>query len=600
MSAGEKRPWAEVMPIAVRLANELAVVCTRIKVAGSLRRRRPEVGDIEFVVEAREVPVDLMGTVGPDLDGIRAIVHSWGNVVKGGDRFIQVQLPDGFVVEVAIAEADRWGSILAIRTGPRDLGVEVMNRLKKRGLHHQGGHVRNADGEIVPTPDEETYFALAGLPCLPPEERDDPKALKPIPKPRARKSATTTAAAAAPEPAEPAAAQTAVPTQAAAATQGALLLVDGSNLAARAYHTMREPTLAELPSRFRYLLESAIGRWQPAHLIVALDGESFRRRTIPGYKADRADRDGPSTRAMTEVLRPALSAWGVATREAGEMEADDVIATLTASAVKRGMPVLILTKDSDLLQLVSDADQVRVLWPGQKDGELAMDEAAVAEFLAGHRDFGHAFPPARILDLRVLAGGKDGLPRVEVRGEGLKAPFGFTTKRAAELLAAGATLASLDAEHQVLLKDRERTWWAACRDTALARADELRLRTQCDLIANDAQTGVATVKLSRPITSVVTAAAKRMARCVDCEREIPYDPVYDGNDRCSACAMAWGRLEAARLAAGQPRACSQCHGPLDAGAVLYGEGRGGQGDGALLLCSTCALRAKVGRAPAAA
>lgn len=657
MSAGEKRPWAEAMEIAVRLANELAPVCTRIKVAGSLRRRRELVGDIELVIEPKQVATDLMGALGPDVDGVRAIAGTWGTVMKSGGRMIMIQLPDGMMVDLYMTEASRWGSTLAIRTGPQDLGIRAMEQFKKRGLQHARGEIVDTrTGEVIPVPDEETYFRLAGLPCLPPEQRDTPAALKALPKPKEPKPVPALPAAFTPicrycgctdtapcprgcswmevdqdtgegvcsnpeclrvheasktnplrTPASAAAAVTppsdneaadaaaaaaqgeAVPAGrcASPAASGALMVVDGSNLAARAYHTMREPTLAELPNRFRTLLDGALRRWSPAHLIVALDGDSFRRQTIPGYKADRADREGPSTRAMTEVLRPAFQAWGVATREADRMEADDVIATLAANATQRGIPVLILTRDSDLLQLVSDEHQVRVLWPGQRDGgELAMDEATTAEYLANHRDLGHAFPPARLLDLRVLAGGKDGLPRVEVR-EG-KAPFGFTTKRASQLLAAGVTLQTMDsAEAQALLKPRERTWWDACRVDALARAEELRLRTECTLIANDGATSAVKVRLSGQVTTPITAATKRMARCTDCSREIPFDPTFEGADRCNACAVAFGRLEAQRIATGAPRACATCGGSLDANCQLFGDG---------VACSSCLLRAKAGRA----
>lgn len=588
MSAGEKRPWAEACALAQQLANELAVACTRIKAAGSLRRRRPEVGDIEFVVEPRMVR-DLADAEVPDLDAIRLIVGSWGAVMKSGDRMIQVRLPDGFMIDIYISDALRWGSTMAIRTGPQDLGIRAMELLRKRGLRHDGGQVIGEGGEIIPTPDEETFFGLAGLPCLPPEERDEPKALRPVPKPRAAEAKPAEPAGATPEPEDRPPPPPVVESKVeAVGTVGALLLIDGSNLAARAYHTMREPAIADLPNRFRYLLQAALERWRPAHLIVALDGDSFRRRTIPGYKSDRQDRDGPSTHDMTEALRPALASWGVATREAEEMEADDVIATLTANAVERRIPVLILTKDTDLLQLVSDENQVRVLWPGQKEGgEMVMDEAAVAAFLEAHRDFGASFPPSRMLDLRVLAGGKDNLPRVEVRGPGLRPPFGFTTKRVAELLAAGVTLDGLQRGDGLnLLKERESTWWEAGGAAALARAEQLRLRTRCTLAGNDASTGVASIRL-QAAAAVAVAVVKQMAKCVDCDREIPRDPTFEGNDRCPSCAAAFGQLYAAQVNAGKSPACQRCRQPMDAAALMHGDGE---------YCTRCGVSRAAGRA----
>lgn len=254
-----------------------------------------------------------------------------------------------------------------------------------------------------------------------------------------------------------------------------LLLVDLSNLLARAFYTLRERSLEGLPPKTRDMLSGAVRRWEATHLIVALDSpRSFRCDLLPGYKGDRAGRDGPSTADMTTALLPWLDAWGVATRRAEAMEADDVIATVVAQAKDNGAAVSILSKDTDLLQLVDDAARVRVLWPGGAEGEDVLGEAAVIE-RTGVR-------PGQLLDLRTMAGGKDNLPRIEIR-EG-KPPYGFTEKRAVTLLSEGATLDSLYEGDAWRLTPREQGWLAACRTEALERRDALRLRTRCELIHN--------------------------------------------------------------------------------------------------------------------
>lgn len=265
-----------------------------------------------------------------------------------------------------------------------------------------------------------------------------------------------------------------------------LILIDGSNLFNRAWYTMRGPTLEQLPKKVRGMIDSALRRWGPAKVIIALDSpDCFRATAIPGYKAGRSDRGGPSTSEMTEALRPSFAEWGIPVSEAPRLEADDVIATLVKRSV--GRPTSILSRDTDLLQLVSDERRVRVLWPaGKGGGEEPMDEAGIAEYLAGHRDFGVAFPPERLLDLRVMAGGKDNLPRIEWTEEERwqkKTPYGFTTKRAAELMAAGVTLEAVwKGMHVELLKAREREWLARRRVEAIARMHALRLRDDAELV----------------------------------------------------------------------------------------------------------------------
>lgn len=173
MSNGTRLQFADAYRLAERLTRELAPVTRRSKTAGSLRRRRSDVGDIEIVVEPLER--ELIGATEPDLDAIRQVASKWGQM-SGGNRMITVRLrePAGFKVELYIVTPPaNWNCILAIRTGPARLGAEVMRRLNGRGYEHTRGHITRRDtGQIVPVPDEETFFALAGLPCLPPSRRD--------------------------------------------------------------------------------------------------------------------------------------------------------------------------------------------------------------------------------------------------------------------------------------------------------------------------------------------------------------------------------------------------------------------------------------------
>lgn len=336
-----------------------------------------------------------------------------------------------------------------------------------------------------------------------------------------------------------------------------LLVVDGSNLMARAFYAAAGRRLQALAPAVRKMIGGAVRRWEATHLLVALDSpeHSFRRDLIPGYKADRDGRDGPSIREMTDTLRSAFLAWNMATREVPGMEADDVIASLVRRARAGGFPVSVLTRDTDLLQLICEG--ARVLWPeGGREGETQLDEHSVRDYLASHKDFRAAFPPARLLDLRALAGGKDNLPRVgwteeERRGP---APWGFTTRRAAELMAAGATLQSLLGDHRELLKDREREWMDLRGEEALHRMEVLRLRDDLEPIGNGAPSGVDTLQLGAPLPAELLPpeskeapappAPPRSTPCVGCGEPVAWDPVFEDRNRCVRCAILAGRAEA--------------------------------------------------------
>lgn len=177
MSAGRKLPWSDAAAIAKQLVADLTPVVARVKTVGSVRRRRELVGDIELLAEPRLFTAGFFGETAPDLDAIRAVAHGWGSIEKAGERFIQVRRPDGLHVDLFLCYAPaQWGSLLAIRTGPAELGTHAVTRMKVYGLRHTKGHVENAAGELVPTPTEEDFFAAARLPCLSPALRDTPAA----------------------------------------------------------------------------------------------------------------------------------------------------------------------------------------------------------------------------------------------------------------------------------------------------------------------------------------------------------------------------------------------------------------------------------------
>jgi len=64
--------------------------------------------------------------------------------------------------------------------GPYEMGRLAVTLMSDRGFRHRNGFAVNRQtGEMAPTPTEEEFFRLAGLPCLPPARRNDPAAMIP-------------------------------------------------------------------------------------------------------------------------------------------------------------------------------------------------------------------------------------------------------------------------------------------------------------------------------------------------------------------------------------------------------------------------------------
>lgn len=168
---------AVALELGRRAAELIAPTVIRCKAAGSLRRRRERLGDIEFVVEPL-FEQDLFDPImsKPALEDLKRTLRGMGRWRKGGDRYMQITDlfgVEGLRLEVfAVHPPAQWGSILAIRTGPKELGEYCVTVMKGNGLRHVDGHIENRKGEVVPTPTEEDFFAAAGVDCVPPAQRD--------------------------------------------------------------------------------------------------------------------------------------------------------------------------------------------------------------------------------------------------------------------------------------------------------------------------------------------------------------------------------------------------------------------------------------------
>lgn len=160
--------------LAGHLVERIKPFLKRVEIAGSIRRKRQRVGDIELVVEP-VMNLDLFqGDATPVLDPLRLELEKIGRIVKGGDRYIRVHLTkaDQYADIFIVWPPAQWGSIFAIRTGPADLVKYVVTKCQERGIQHRDGRALDAEGTLVHIPTEEDFFALAGLTCPKPEHRD--------------------------------------------------------------------------------------------------------------------------------------------------------------------------------------------------------------------------------------------------------------------------------------------------------------------------------------------------------------------------------------------------------------------------------------------
>ncbi len=137
---------------------------TNAEAAGSLRRWKTTVGDLDLVATADD-PAAVMEafTHHPDVR----------TVLGEGYNKSSVELRSGLNVQLWIQPQSNWGSLLQFVTGSKDHNVRVRELAQKKGLSlSERGFLREDGSEIVCETEEEVYEVL-GLAWMPPEMRED-------------------------------------------------------------------------------------------------------------------------------------------------------------------------------------------------------------------------------------------------------------------------------------------------------------------------------------------------------------------------------------------------------------------------------------------
>jgi len=162
--------------IAFEGVRALAPYSTRIEIAGSISRRKPQVKDIEIVCIPNQAPaLDLFNQGNPErCSHWIAAVRSLGTVAKGDPatgRYIKIDLASGISIDLFTATADNWGLILAIRTGPAEYSHHVLaTGWVRQGFKSIDGMLHK-DGRPIPVREERDLFNLAAVPYIEPHIR---------------------------------------------------------------------------------------------------------------------------------------------------------------------------------------------------------------------------------------------------------------------------------------------------------------------------------------------------------------------------------------------------------------------------------------------
>jgi DNA polymerase/3'-5' exonuclease PolX len=172
----QKLPLAQARQIAERLVIQLAPFCKRIEIAGSIRRCKAEIGDIELV--AIPLPTaDMFGVETMEPHQLDTVDWTqYGRMVKGGHKYKQIELSDGINLDLFIVTPPaQFGIQFLIRTGSAEFSHKFVTARQYGGF--MPGYLKVKDGAIwsnnhvIETPEELDVFNLAGMPYISPELR---------------------------------------------------------------------------------------------------------------------------------------------------------------------------------------------------------------------------------------------------------------------------------------------------------------------------------------------------------------------------------------------------------------------------------------------
>lgn len=137
---------------------------SRLEVAGSLRRRKEVVKD-----------VDLLAAGGAPEQIMAGFVRAPGveTVTGHGETKSSVVLASGMAVDLRVVSEAQFPYALAHFTGSKEHNVVMRQRAKDRKMKLNEYGLFAGEERLVPCEDEAALFAALGLPCIPPELRED-------------------------------------------------------------------------------------------------------------------------------------------------------------------------------------------------------------------------------------------------------------------------------------------------------------------------------------------------------------------------------------------------------------------------------------------
>lgn len=167
-SAEKRELLGTALPVMRQIISLLQEKCPgnvhKIEVAGSARRWKPTVGDL-----------DILATAADPLKVVDCFVKlpMVGTVDSRGENKATVRLHNGLQVDLYVLSPESYVPLLNHFTGSRAHNIKMRDRAIRMGYHLNEHSVTRKNGEPVPIETEADIYRTLGLDWMPPEMRED-------------------------------------------------------------------------------------------------------------------------------------------------------------------------------------------------------------------------------------------------------------------------------------------------------------------------------------------------------------------------------------------------------------------------------------------
>lgn len=166
-AANERLRWIDADAIVQAILGYLKAcpAIVKIEAAGSYRRGKETIGDVDLLAVATDRDAAM--------DYFEAFSDRSLTIARGQTK-VSIRVGQAFQVDLRLVDSDQFGAALQYFTGSKEHNVRLRGLAKRRGLKiNEYGVFRDDHAQPIASENEADVYQALGLPCFPPEIRED-------------------------------------------------------------------------------------------------------------------------------------------------------------------------------------------------------------------------------------------------------------------------------------------------------------------------------------------------------------------------------------------------------------------------------------------